>query len=939
MSFGNINKPQPQSLVEEMLDDSDGYELQIALDQLSSGSTDALKLYLARKNGFDPTTVSLQTTPWEAKTDKNVSFSYAGKLDDTRGPNEKDDPMNDEAQETPRVVFEDTETPFDYKPLDPELRQFRLLKLAPPDAHGITRQFQLETFSLDDAPSYFCLSYVWGDPERFIGVNCNGQMISVTQNLFHALQTCFNRHPKSWLWADGICINQGDVVERSEQVLIMGNIYQKAAMVLAHPGHYYYGRTESEGSDADMTVVEDRLGDLGLQDIMSFSAEVLVKEKGHTNSKQHDSLSDIAAGPTDDAYDPKNVQGAISIMTYLTRIWDDQRREKILSDLQWKEMSLPDPDTESGRQLWDNLIRFWTTDWYFRTWVLQEVILGAKVVVLYGSTAISLDAITEFWNLAKQHGLPRPLRIGAYADTFNAILHLSPVSSFKNLRDRRKALASMPKNIQEDEDSPSEIRTSDEDNDAVDHASEETDESLGKAALQSSSLLELLCLTRNNLATDPRDKIYGLLGLTDDAVAQSVIPDYSWKNTPAKVFTEVAAQMVELGYAANLLHHAGIDQHVQGLPSWAPDWTMQSRSMMPVHLYDCLPGTSTKISFLNADRKPKLVVRGAILAQINAPGPAWRYYSHDSSFLPFNSFENAPEIEIPPFNDEDARNSILTFLSCAADEALKERYVAEGFDDALVRTLALDCSWQKERLGRRVILRDAEKSQESDCAFEMGKKPATFPSPSDDFFAGVDAFRRFYARGPESEEDRKETGVRVHQTGIFQWLLDFDEEAEADLQKRMVPFTVPFQEAQRGRRWAAMGTRGPKTENDAVQDTVKKNKNPLKKIYDTKTLTDYFMGIVPWNAETEDYVVMFEGFKTPFVLRTSQKEPTSDGGEVFNLIGDCYVHDAMDGQLMVWADEMEEDLEPSQVEVNDEGREYALRHPEGYVFFKDFVIV
>ncbi|GKT63402.1 ankyrin and HET domain-containing protein [Colletotrichum tofieldiae] len=867
--------PQPQSPVEEVLDDSDGYELQIALDQLSSGSTDALKLYLARKNGFDPTTVSLQTTPWKAETDKNAKLSYAGKLDDTRGPNEKDDPMNDEGRETPRVVFENTETPFDYMPLAPELQQFRLLKLAPPDEH------------------------------------------------------------------DGICINQEDIVERSEQVLLMGNIYQKAAMVLAHPGHYSYGCTESEDSDAEMTVLEDRLGNLGMQDMMSFSAEIPVKEKVHTDSRKHNGLSDIALGSVDDAYEPTNVQGAISIMTYLTRIWDDQRREKILSDLQWKETSLPDPDTESGRQVWDNLVQFWTTDWYFRTWVLQEVVLGAKVVVLHGSSAISLDAITEFWDLAKQHGLPRPLRIGAYADKFNAILHLSPVSSFKILRDRRKALISMPKSIQEDNKAPSDIRASDEDN-VVDHVSEGTDESLGKAALQSSSLLELLCLTRNNLATDPRDKIYGVLGLTDDSVARSIIPDYTWKNTPAKVFTDVAAQMVELGHTANLLHHAGIDQDVQGLPSWAPDWTMQSRSTLPVHLYDCLPGTSTKISLLSSDSNPKLVVRGTILARINLPGPAWRYYSHDSSLLPFNSFENAPEVEIPPFNDEDAKNFILTFLACAAEEPLKQRYIAEGFDNALVRTLAVDCSWQKERLGRRGFLKSTEKPPKSDSTIERCKESATFPSPpspSDDFFAGVDAFRRFYARGPESEEDIGEPGIRLHQTGIFQWLLDFDEEVEADLQKRMVPFTVPFQEAQRGRRWAAMGTRGPKTEDDLVQDAAKKKETPSKKFYGTKALTDYFMGTVPWNAETEDYVVLFEGFRTPFVLRKSRKETASNGEECFHLIGDCYVHDAMDGQLMVRIDEVEGDLEPGQVGVNDEGRKYALRHPEGYAFFKDFTIV
>ncbi|KAK1978874.1 heterokaryon incompatibility protein-domain-containing protein [Colletotrichum cereale] len=930
---------QPKSLTQDVYDDADGYELQIALDQLAAGSTDALKLFLARKNGIDPTTASLRQDSWKVETDGNAELAYVGRLDDTRAPHEKDGLMSDEPRKTPQVDFEDTERPFDYVHLEPELQQIRLLRLGPPGEQGIIRQFHLETFSLDDVPSYLCLSYVWGDPERFIGVNCNGQMISVTQNLFHALQTCFNRHPDSWLWADGICVNQEDIVERSQQVLLMGSIYQKAAMVLAHPGHYSYSRIEPDKADAGMTVLQDRLKGLGMQDMLKFGAESPVEGRVPASPAKNYGLAGFTLETADDAYDPNNVQGAISIMTYLARIWSDQRRDEVLSDLQWEQTSLPDPETESGRGVWDNLVRFWTTDWYFRTWVLQEVILGAKVVVLYGSTAISLDAIMEFWDLAKHHGLPRPLRIGAYADIFNKILHLSPVSSFKVLRDCREGLISESNNIQRDGLETSQGRTSYE-NDVPDHTSEEAnDESHGDAGLKSSSLLELLCLTRNNLATDARDKIYGLLGLTDDAVSRSIVPDYSTDNTPAKVFTQVATQMVESGLAADLLHHAGVDQSVQGLPSWAPDWTMQSRSTLPVHLYNCLPGTTPRLSVLGQDEKPRLAVRGAVLAQINTAGPAWRYYSHDSSVLPFNSFETAPEIEIPHFNDEDARNFILAFLSTAAKGGLEQRYGAEGLDDALVRTLAVDCSWQNKRLGQRNTLAKEKTARESDSTVEATKITDESASTSNDFFAGVDAFRRFYARGPQSESDLEEPGVRLHQTGIFMWLLDFDKETEADLQKLMVPFTVPFQEAQRGRRWAALGTRSPKSEEELAEDALRTKESPSKKAYDTKTLEDYFMGTMPWNAQIEDYVVMFEGFKTPFVLRRSQEDTKTDEGAVYKLIGDCYVHNAMDGQLMIWAGEEERDLGPGQLGVNDEGRKYAVRHPGGYAFFEDFIIV
>ncbi|OHE93864.1 hypothetical protein CORC01_10885 [Colletotrichum orchidophilum] len=395
---------RPQSPSEDVYNDLDGYELQIALDQLAAGSSEALRLYLARKNGLDPATVSLHTTPFERSSDPNVTYSYAGKLDNTHAPGDQSLPDANAEANRPHVIFEDTEVPFDYEPLDPGLRQFRLLRLGPADEHGVTRDIQVETFCLDDAPPYFCLSYVWGNPERFLGVNCNGKMISVTQNLFHALRTCLNRHPGMWFWADGICINQDDIVERSQQVLLMGNIYERAKLVLAHPGHYEYGRRKPGDNDSTMeTTLEDRLGGLGVQDMLSFGAESSIKDKVVAEAEKPYGLPDFFLEPVDNAYSPESAQGAISIMTFLIHIWGDHRRDKVLSDEEWDKVGLPDPDTKDGRETWNNLVRFWMTDWYFRTWVLQEVILASKVVVLYGSAAISLEAITEFWDLARRH--------------------------------------------------------------------------------------------------------------------------------------------------------------------------------------------------------------------------------------------------------------------------------------------------------------------------------------------------------------------------------------------------------------------------------------------------------------------------------------------------------------------------------------------------------
>lgn len=317
-----------------------GYELQIAMDQLAAGSTDALKTWFARQEGLDPDKVSLVSKPWHGE---GHVHSRVGKLDDIRPPDDQEKPKPEESQPAPHVAFKDTGEPFEYAPLDPERQQFRLLRLAPPDENGIITHFQLDTFDIDDAPPYFCLSYVWGDPWRFPAVNANGGMIALTQNLYHALTTCFNKYPDSWLWADGICINQGDLAERSQQVLLMGSIYQNASMVLAHPGHYRYRPAKLKTKERRQeTTLEDRLGGLGVQHMSSFGTKTSPQEKDSTDAgldydfdvvpEKPYALASFYPESVHGGHSLRSAQRAISIMTFLTRTWSDSGRNESLSD-------------------------------------------------------------------------------------------------------------------------------------------------------------------------------------------------------------------------------------------------------------------------------------------------------------------------------------------------------------------------------------------------------------------------------------------------------------------------------------------------------------------------------------------------------------------------------------------------------------------------------
>lgn len=106
---------------------------------------------------------------------------------------------------------------------------------------------------------------------------------------------------------------------------------------------------------------------------------------------------------------------------------------------------------------------------------------------------------------------------------------------------------------------------------------------------------ELLCLTRPFESTDPRDKVFALTGIptveADPTVGQCFFePDYS--KTTLQVFVEVAKRIMaqtpgHLHLLGGVQHDRGSldypwDKPKSGLPTWVPNWEVfSSRSLVP----------------------------------------------------------------------------------------------------------------------------------------------------------------------------------------------------------------------------------------------------------------------------------------------------------------------------------------------------------------------
>lgn len=92
----------------------------------------------------------------------------------------------------------------------------------------------LITVPLDAAPPFEALSYTWGDPLPQLEIRCSGLIATIGLSLYSALRQLRPHvgQQERLIWADALCINQTDIVERNAQVRIMGEIYTSATSTL-----------------------------------------------------------------------------------------------------------------------------------------------------------------------------------------------------------------------------------------------------------------------------------------------------------------------------------------------------------------------------------------------------------------------------------------------------------------------------------------------------------------------------------------------------------------------------------------------------------------------------------------------------------------------------------------------------------------------------------
>jgi len=201
-----------------------------------------------------------------------------------------------------------------------------------------------------------------------------------------------------------------------------------------------------------------------------------------------------------------------------------------LMDLDWRWMN----DKNVAR--WASLASILDRPWFGRVWVIQEVAMATQAQIVWGSHTCNWGALLKLVEWTTSNGLGHWLTGKAHST-------IACWSTLKGL-----------------------------DMHETDHR-----------GISDAPILILVWMFRHTDSTDPRDKVFALLGLTSND--NGIEPDYSL--SCEDVYIKLAERSLELVFAVlSFVQYSSSDAGLR-LPSWVPNWASESnKNTVQVHLFN-----------------------------------------------------------------------------------------------------------------------------------------------------------------------------------------------------------------------------------------------------------------------------------------------------------------------------------------------------------------
>ena len=293
---------------------------------------------------------------------------------------------------------------------------------------------QINQFPISECPIYCAVSYSWGEPDQPRMIRLNGCRFRVRKNLWWLLYHFRQVNETRRLWIDAICINQGSIKERNHQVGLMGKVYERAETVLV-----WLGRASKDSK-------------LALDLLMDFPSITQP-----TAIIRRPIREDFSAG--------RSIFSHLEGETYQKLSYPENHAANY------------NIQGEINDESWAALANLCRREYWYRTWIIQELLLASKIDLLLGVTKFSWKALEHIANAIKSIDVIESSKAEKIADILDSL-------PFRFVEQRVKQ--------------------------------------------QLASLGTLLYNYQDSQCVDPRDKVYAMLGFASDCRAGgTLVADYS----------------------------------------------------------------------------------------------------------------------------------------------------------------------------------------------------------------------------------------------------------------------------------------------------------------------------------------------------------------------------------------------------------------------------
>lgn len=397
-------------------------------------------------------------------------------------------------------------SPYLYQPLLAAPNSIRLLRLLP-DTDKAEIRCEIFNYQLKAERSsglYEALSYVWGNsPERkrlIIGGRNGAQAyLDVTTNLYAALRRLRDPDVERIVWVDAININQDDLEERGSQVQFMASIYSFASRVIVWLGEDDSGaafeliREAADGHqrNADRGRISHD-GDSGEVPSGPKAEELLGKSR---KRKRKADASHVKGNEREMEAIDRNNGGALCVL------------KEEGTPYQAFEIS-KEPENGSHGRKFGELVTLLKLQWFRRIWVLQEVAAARSVLFIFGHEEITGGVFCRGLQALKQH-YEHDTTMQGLVGSIIQLVDWHPV-----------------------------------------HAGIKHVPGISKSSrLNILPLPELIDMFHSHSATDRRDKVYALLGMSTDSFDTTLLDaDYNkpWSTLFRDLVQTILGPQVEL---------------------------------------------------------------------------------------------------------------------------------------------------------------------------------------------------------------------------------------------------------------------------------------------------------------------------------------------------------------------------------------------------------